>query len=194
MVAIVNYGLSNTETIAKSLKELNIDYIITNKEYDIIKADKIILPGHGEIYDTIKQFHKNNLFTMLRVCKKPVLGINTGMQVFGDYLKGKNIGGLGIFPAAIEKFDSEISKIPLIGQNSIEIKVKSKLFNGIENGTKFYFDHSYYLPINICTTSVADNKASFSASVENGNYYGVQFHPEKSGEAGLQLLKNFIEL
>jgi len=194
MIAVINYGASNVESIAKTLVALKYDYIITNKEYDILKSDKIILPGEGDMSFTVKQLHKNNLFTMLRVCKKPILGINTGMQVFADHLKEKNINGLGIFPASIEKFDSEISKVPFIGLNSIEIKTKSNIFNGIESGEKFYFEHSYYLPINIYTTSVADNKTAFSASVETGNYYGVQFHPEKSGEAGLKLLKNFIEL
>jgi len=194
MIAVINYGASNVESIAKTLVALKYDYIITNKEYDILKSDKIILPGEGDMSFTVKQLHKNNLFTMLRVCKKPILGINTGMQVFADHLKEKNINGLGIFPASIEKFDSEISKVPFIGLNSIEIKTKSNIFNGIESGEKFYFEHSYYLPINIYTTSVADNKTAFSASVETENYYGVQFHPEKSGEAGLKLLKNFIEL
>jgi glutamine amidotransferase len=131
---------------------------------------------------------------MLRVCKKPILGINTGMQVFADHLKDKNINGLGIFPGSIEKFDSEISKVPFTGLNSIEIKTKNKIFNGIESGEKFYFENSYYLPINIYTTSVANNNTGFTSSAENRNYYGVQFHPEKSGDAGLKLLKNFIEL
>jgi imidazole glycerol-phosphate synthase subunit HisH len=194
MIAVIDYGLSDTETITKALSDLKSDYIITNKEYDIIKSEKIILTGGGEISKVINQLHKNNLFTMLRVCKKPILGINTGMQVFGDYVKGRNISGLGIFPGFIEKFDSEISKVPLVGFNIVEIKTKSKLFNGIERECNFYFEHSYYLPINICTTSASNNNTSFSASVENGNYYGVQFHPEKSGEAGLKLLKNFIEL
>jgi glutamine amidotransferase len=194
MIAVINYGISDIETISKALEVLKYDYIITNKEYDILKSDKIILPGEGDMSFAVKQLHKNNLFTMLRVCKKPILGINTGMQVFADHLKEKNINGLGIYPGSIEKFDSEISKVPFTGLNSIEIKTKSKLFNDIDSAEKFYFEHSYYLPINIYTTSVGDNETAFSASAETGNYYGVQFHPEKSGVAGLKLLKNFIEL
>lgn len=194
MLAIINYGVSDVEAIVKAIDALKHNFIITNKEYDILKSDKIILPGEGDMSFAVKQLHKNNLFTMLRVCKKPILGIDTGMQVFADHLKEKNINGLGIFPDSIEKFDAEISKVPFTGLNSIEIKSKSKLFNGIETGEKFFFEHSYYLPINIYTTSVVSNNTAFSSSAENGNYYGVQFSPEKSGEAGLKLLKNFIEL
>ncbi len=194
MIAVINYGVPDIETIAKALDALKYEYIITNKEYDILKSDRIILPGEGDMSFAVKQLHKNNLFTMLRVCKKPILGINTGMQVFADHLKDKNINGFGMFPSSIEKFDPEISKVPFTGLNSIEIKTASKIFNGIEAGEKFYFEHSYYLPINIYTTSIADNNTAFSASAENGNYYGVQFHPEKSGDAGLKLLRNFTEL
>jgi glutamine amidotransferase len=194
MISIINYGVSDVEIIAKALDALKYEFIITNKEYDILKSDKIILPGERDMSYAVKQLHKNNLFTMLRVCKKPILGINTGMQVFADHLKDKNINGLGIFPGSIEKFDSEISKVPFTGLNSIEIKTKNKIFNGIESGEKFYFENSYYLPINIYTTSVANNNTGFTSSAENRNYYGVQFHPEKSGDAGLKLLKNFIEL
>jgi len=194
MIAIIDYGAPAVEPVAKALSALKYDYIITNKEYDILKSERIIFPGVGDIAFAVKQFHKNNLFTMLRVCKKPILGIDVGMQLMSDHIKEGTIGGLGIFPGSIEKFDPEISKVPNIGLNSIEIKIKSNIFNGIESGEKFYFDHSYYLPINTYTTSVADNKTAFSASVETGNYYGVQFHPEKSGGAGLKLLKNFIAL
>jgi glutamine amidotransferase len=194
MLAIINYGLSDVETLAKIFDTLNQTYIITNKEYDILQSDKIILPGEGDMSFVVKQLHKNNLFTMMRVCKKPILGINTGMQVFADHLKEKKINGLGIFPASIEKFDSEISKVPFAGFYNVEIKSKTKLFDGIDSGEKFYFEDSYYLPINIYTTSVANNNTAFSSSAENGNYYGVQFSPEKSGEAGLKLLKNFTEL
>ena len=194
MIAVINYGDLNIDEIASALELLKQEYLITNKEYDILKSDKVILPGEGEIAFAIKQLHKNNLFTMLRVCRKPILGINTGMQVFADHIKNSKIGGLGIFPGTVEKFNSEFSNIPFTGLSSVEIKSRIVLFNVIEQLEKFYFDHSYFLPINIYTTSVADNNNSFSSSVETGNYYGVQFHPEKSGEAGLKLLKNFIEL
>jgi glutamine amidotransferase len=194
MVALIDYGAVEIKSIEKILSDLGCNYVITNKEYDILKSSKVILPGDGEISSSVKQLHKNNLFTMLRVCKKPILGINTGMQIFADHISNGNVSGLGIFPGTVEKFDSEISEVPFVGMNSVELKIKSRLFNGIESGEKFYFEHSCFLPINIYTTSAADNKTAFSASVETGNYYGIQFNPEKSGEAGLKLLKNFIEI
>ncbi len=194
MIAIIDYGVSNIDEIASAVKSLNSDYLITNNEYEILKSNKVILPGDSDVNSAVKQLHKNNLFTMLRVCRKPILGINTGMQVFADHFKEMKIGGLGIFPGTIQKFDSEISEIPFKGFYSIEIKLKSKLFNGIESGDKFYFNHTSYLPINIYTSSVTDNNTPFSSSIETENYYGVQFNPEKSGETGLKFLKNFIEM
>lgn len=194
MIAVVDYGVPGFENIAGALETLKCDYILTNKEYDILKSDKVILSGEGDISFTIKQLHKSNLFTMLRVCRKPILGINTGMQIFADNFKDFKLSGIGVFSGSIEKFNSEISKIPFKGLREVYIKTGSKLFNGIESGEKFYFDHSYYLPVNIYTTSSAENNTPFSASVETGNYFGVQFHPEKSGEAGMLLLKNFIQI
>jgi glutamine amidotransferase len=193
MIAVINCGISDLELLSKALDNLKCEYKISSNEYDILKSDKIILPGEGDMSAAVKQLHRNNLFTMLRVCKKPILGINTGMQIFADHLKEKNINGLGIFPASVEKFDSEFSQVPFQGFYDVETKNKNGLLKEINNG-KFYFDNSYFLPVNINTTSVADNKNTFSASIENRNYYGVQFHPERSGDSGLRLLKNFIEL
>jgi|SRR5690554_551047 len=194
MIAVVDYGEKNIETIAEALDSLNEKYIVTNKELEILKSDKIILPGEGGIEFTIKQLHKNNLFTMLRVCRKPILGINTGMQVFGGSVKGLNMSGLGILNVPVEKFDSENSEIPFTGFKSISINSSSKILKGINPEDKFYFKNSYFIPVNEYSSSVSENKISFSASVEKDNYYGVQFLPEKSGEPGKLLLKNFIEI
>jgi glutamine amidotransferase len=194
MIAIIDYGAGNVASVANAINTLGHNYIITCSELDIIKSKKIIFPGVGEASYAVKQLHKLNLYTMLRVCKKPLLGICLGMQLMADHSSEGDVSGLGLFPGSTEKFNSEISKVPHMGWNNIEIRKESKLFRGIESGEMFYFAHSYYLPLNIYTTAVTNHNIAFAASVESGNFYGVQFHPEKSGDAGLRLLKNFIEL
>ncbi len=194
MIAVIDYGAGNVASVANALTALNADFKITNNEFEILKSNKIIFPGVGEASYAVKQLHKLNLFTMLRVCSKPVLGICLGMQLMADHSKEGDVTGLGLFPGSTEKFDAEISKVPHMGWNNIEIRKESKLFEGIKSGEMFYFAHSYFLPLNIYATSVANHNITFTASVESMNYYGVQFHPEKSGDAGLKLLKNFVEL
>jgi glutamine amidotransferase len=194
VIAVIDYGAGNVASVANALMELKQDYKITNVENEILKSDKIIFPGQGEASYAVKQLHKFNLFTVLRICKKPFLGICLGMQLMADHSIEGNVAGLGIFQCSTEKFDPSLSKVPHMGWNDISFKKESKLFKGIKNGERFYFAHSYYLPENIFTTSVSDHSRVFSASMEKNNFYGVQFHPEKSGEAGLKLLQNFIDI
>jgi len=194
MIAIIDYGAGNVASVANAVESLSHDYKITCNEIDLLKSDKIIFPGVGEASSAMRQLQKLNLYSMLKMCRKPLLGICLGMQLMAKYSKEGNVMGLGLFPGSTEIFDSAVSKVPHMGWNSIEIKKESKLFSGIKSGEKFYFANSYYVPVNDCTTSVTNHVVDFSASIEDGNLYGVQFHPEKSGEAGLKILKNFIEL
>jgi imidazole glycerol-phosphate synthase subunit HisH len=193
MIAIIDYGAGNVASVANALTELKQDFLITNNENEILKSEKIIFPGQGEASYAVKQLHKLNLYTLLRICKKPFLGICLGMQLMAAHSAEGNVGGLGIFPGGTEKFDSSAVKVPHIGWNDIRIQKESILFNGISGG-KFYFAHSFFLPLNEYTTSVTSHKTDFSASMERNNFYGVQFHPEKSGELGMKLLQNFILL
>lgn len=194
MIAIIDYGAGNVASVANAVAKLNCDFIITDNEFEILKSDKIIFPGVGEASFAVKQLHKLNLFTMLRVCKKPLLGICLGMQLMVDHSKEGDISGLGLFPGSTQKFNPEISKVPHMGWNSVDITKESKIFSGLKSGENFYFAHSYYVSVNEFTTSVTNHQTVFSSSIEKNNYYGVQFHPEKSGEAGLKLLKNFCML
>jgi len=195
MIALIDYGSGNVASVANALTELKEDFKISNNEVEICRADKIIFPGVGEASFAIRQLHMLNMFSVLRMVKKPMLGICLGLQLMADHSTEGNVACLGIFPVSVEKFDPLKSKVPHMGWNDIQIKIQSKLFTGIENGERFYFANSYYIPLNDCTTAVTDNNGFlFSSAMEKGNYYGVQFHPEKSGDAGLKLLKNFIEL
>jgi glutamine amidotransferase len=194
MIALIDYGAGNVASVANALTELKQDFRITNKEADICNSDKIIFPGVGEASFAVRQLHLLNLFTVLRIVKKPVLGICLGMQLMADHSTEGDVACLGIFPGTALKFDSTKTKVPHMGWNDIKIVKESKLFNEIKSGEHFYFANSYYLPVNEITTSTSNNNIDFSASLEKDNFYGVQFHPEKSGNAGLKLLKNFIEL
>ena len=195
MIALIDYGSGNVASVANALTELKQDFKITSNEVEICKANKIIFPGVGEASFAIRQLHMLNLFSALRMIKKPMLGICLGLQLMADHSTEGNVACLGIFPVNVEKFDPSKTKVPHMGWNDINIEYASKLFSGIESGEKFYFANSYYIPLNGCTTAVTDNSGTlFSSAMEKENFYGVQFHPEKSGDAGLKLLKNFIEL
>jgi glutamine amidotransferase len=194
MIALIDYGAGNTASVANVLDELKYEYVITNREGDLLNASKIIFPGVGEASFAVKKLHMTNLFTMLRVNKKPMLGICLGMQLMCEKSKEGNVTGLGIFPINTEKFDDSIVKVPHMGWNQIKISKPSKLFAGIKDQEYFYFANSFYVPVNEYTTSICNYEVDFTSSMEKDNYYGVQFHPEKSGQAGIQLIKNFVEL
>ncbi len=194
MIAIIEYGAGNTASVANALNRLEKKFLITNQETEILKSDKIIFPGVGEASFAIRQLHKNNLINVLRLVKKPLLGICLGMQLLAEFSKEGNVACLGLISGTAEKFDQSKVTVPHMGWNEIKIIKQSNLFNGINSGEYFYFANSFYLPVNEFTTSSANHEVDFSASIEKENFYGVQFHPEKSGEAGLKLLQNFTEL
>ncbi len=194
MIAVIDYGAGNVASVANALKALNEDFKISNNEMEICRADKIIFPGVGEASYAVKQLHLLNLFSALRMVKKPILGICLGMQLMADHSTEGDVTCLGIFPGVAQKFDPSKTKVPHMGWNDIKLVKQSRLFEGIREGERFYFANSYYVPVSEYTTAVSNNNIDFSAALEKGNYYGVQFHPEKSGDAGLKILKNFIDL
>ena len=195
MIALVDYGHEKIESIAQALKALDVKFIITRSESEIISSKKVIFPGYGEASEAIKKLHLTNLYTVLRICKKPMLGVCLGMQLMAEMsTEGGNIPCLGVFPVTAEKFKDEKMKVPFTGWAEVEAIKDSRLFAGINKKENFYFGNSYYLPVNDFTTSVSENVVKFSATVEKDNYYAVQFYPEKSEAAGMKVLKNFVEL
>ncbi len=194
MISIIDYGAGNVASVANALTTLNEKFVITSNEVEICRADKIIFPGVGEASFAIKQLHMLNLFSMMRMIGKPLLGICLGMQLLCDSSKEGNVSCLGIFPTTGEKFDETKTKVPHMGWNKVKQTKASKLFTGISDDQYFYFAHSFYVPVNDFTIATAENGIDFSALLEKDNFYGVQFHPEKSGDAGLKLLENFITL
>ena len=194
MLTIIDYDLGSVEKVADALSVSGIRFKITKNENDIIGSEKIILPGTEEALTVVKKLHLLNLFTVLRIVKKPVLGIGLGMQLLSEFSKEGNVACLGKFTGTVEKFDDTISNVPFSGMYKINRIKSSVLFKDIDETAKFNFGNSYYLPINNYTTMSANNGVSFSAAIEKDNFYGVQFHPEEAGKDGLRLLRNFSEL
>lgn len=194
MITIVDYGDVCIEKVAASLKSINADFKVSKRETDICKSDKIILTGCGSAVTIMRKIQMLNLYSILRVVKKPMLGIGLGMQLMGDYSEEGNFPCLGFFPGKAVKFSDDIDESGYEGMHKVTYCKSSLLFNGIEDNTEFFFNNSYYLPQSDLSTSTCKTQNTFCSSIENGNAYGVQFHPEMSGEAGLKVLQNFVEM
>jgi glutamine amidotransferase len=194
MTTIVDYGDICTAEVTASIKKITNDFIVSHNEVDICRSDKIIFAGCGSASSAMRKIHLLNLFSVLRIVKKPMLGIGLGMQLMADYSTEGNISCLGIFPGTAVKFNDKMDESEYKGLHKIKFCKSSALFNGIEDNTKFYFNSSHFLPKNDLTTSTCKLELQFCSSLENESSFGVQFHPEMSGEAGLKLLKNFIEM
>lgn len=193
MIGLIDYGAGNTASVENVLLQLNVDYKIIRTEFDALNCDKIILPGVGEAKFAMKRLALNNLVNFLRIIRKPVLGICLGMQLLCNKSEEGNASCLGVVDCDAVKFSGDF-KIPHMGWNSINITGESKLLNEIPDGTNFYFAHSYYLPVIQSTKAYTNYFVDMSAVIEKENFYGVQFHPEKSGEFGVKLIRNFVEI
>jgi glutamine amidotransferase len=193
MIAIIDYGAGNVASVANAITRLGFQFIITADSKILDKADKIIFPGVGEASFAVNRLKSTNLFNYLKVSDKPILGICLGMQLLCAHSDEGNVEGLGLFPVTVVRFKDSQTKVPHIGWNTVHYNLGNKLFRGIKQDDFFYFANSYYAPVNDLTTSFTENKTKFSSSLEKKNFYGVQFHPEKSSAAGLIILQNFIE-
>lgn len=196
MIGIVNYGAGNIFSLTAALNRLDLKYGMINTEPDFDLYDRIIIPGVGHAGTAMKKLEDTGLVPKIRSLTKPVLGICVGMQLITNYSEEGDSKMLEIIPVNTLKFNEEISKkIPHMGWNQIFPLENCLLFEGIPNKSYFYFVHSYYIEFNSKFTSAfCDYGIKFSASIQKDNFYGVQFHPEKSGEAGEQLLRNFSQL
>ena len=201
MIAIMDYGIGNLGSVKNALDYLGFDSIITSDKNVILNADKVILPGVGAFSDAINTFKKygfDKVLSELIQKEKPILGICVGMQLLFDLDYEHGIyEGLKILRGEVVKFESNNNeyKIPQMGWNQIEVVRENKLLKGVD-GKNVYFVHSYYVTNNledvIAYTEYAGVK--YASAVNRGNLYATQFHPEKSGEVGLKILKNFGEL
>lgn len=194
MIALIDYGAGNTASVMNVLKELNADYVLTGKNEIISRADKIILPGVGEASSTMNKLKELDLINVIKNFPKPFLGICLGMQLLCNKTEEGDTDCLKIIPVDVKKFDSAKLKVPHMGWNGVKVVKQDGLFNRTDSNSYFYFAHSYYVPVNEYTTSVCDYEIDFSSSIRYKNFYGVQFHPEKSAEQGILIIKNFLYL
>lgn len=201
MIAIIDYDAGNLKSVEKALQYLDEECIVTRDKEELLKADKIILPGVGAFGDAMEKLHKFGLVDVIHKLvkeNKPFLGICLGLQLmFESSEEGPGVKGLGLLPGKIVKFlEKEGFKIPHMGWNSIDVKEGSRLFKGVSNNSYVYFVHSYYLQAENENDVAATTEyiTHVHASVEHDNIFACQFHPEKSGDVGLRILKNFCEL
>lgn len=192
MIAIIKYNGGNVQSVQNALQKLNVESVVTD-DFDMIKnAEKVIFPGVGEASSTMKSLREKKLDQLIPKLTQPVLGICLGMQLMCKYSEEGNTTGLGIFDLTVKKFP-DLDIVPHMGWNSLK-DFKTNIFDGITELEDVYFVHSYYAEISAETTAVCDYILPFSAVLQKDNFYGMQFHPEKSGSAGLQLLNNFLKL
>ncbi len=200
---IVDYGTGNLNSIKRTLDRIGIGCIISSSANDIVNASKIILPGVGHFGKAMSNLNGLNLADVLNeevlIKQKPVLGICLGMELMAKASEEGNARGLGWLAAGATRFDigdSDRYKIPHMGWNEISIRKTSRLMEGIEDGSEFYFAHSYHLTLDDPADLLAETEygTGFPSAIEKNNIFGVQYHPEKSHDVGARLLKNFVEM
>ena len=191
-LVIINYGAGNIQSIMFAIERLGYKAILSNNPDEIKAADKVIFPGVGEASYAMKMLQESGLDALIPILKQPVLGICLGMQLMCNYSEEGNTKGLGIFDVDVVKFSSKV-KVPQMGWNNI-YNLKSDLFKGISENEYMYLVHSFYAPICAETIATTNYELEYSSALENDNFYGTQFHPEKSGDVGEKILENFLKL
>jgi len=187
---IVDYDAGNVKSLQFALERLGVDAQVTYDAELISSADKVIFPGQGEAASAMEKLKSKGLDTLIPQLKQPVLGICLGMQLLCEQTEEGNTRGLGILPVKATRFPNTV-KVPQMGWNLVHHKAEG-LFEGIVQDCYMYLVHSYFVPLNAATQAQSDYAGAYSVAVQKANFYGVQFHPEKSSKDGLRLLENFL--
>jgi glutamine amidotransferase len=191
-IVIIDYGAGNIQSIKFAIKRLGYEAILSSNVEEIKSADKVIFPGVGEASSAMKMLKSTGLDKVIPTLKQPVLGICLGMQLMCTYCEEGDTNGLGIFHADVVKFNNKL-KVPQIGWNKI-YDLRSELFDGISEGEFVYLVHSFY--VKECAETIASTQygVEYTSAILKDNFYGVQFHPEKSSDAGEKILENFLKV
>ncbi len=187
---IVDYDAGNVKSLQFALERLGVDAQITHDTELISSADKVIFPGQGEAASAMQKLKSKGLDMLIPQLKQPVLGICLGMQLLCDQTEEGNTQGLGILPVKVVRFSNHV-KVPQMGWNTVNHKTEG-LFEGIAQDCYMFLVHSYFVPLTDATIAQSDYAGAYSVAVQKINFYGVQFHPEKSSKDGLRLLENFL--
>lgn len=191
-IVLIDYGAGNVQSVKYALNRLGIEPSLTKDHNEIKSADKVIFPGVGSAKAAMEQLKASGLDELIPTLTQPVLGICVGMQLMCKHSEEGNVKCLGIIDSEVKKFKPGL-KIPHMGWNNIS-DLKSPLFQGLPTEHQVYFVHSYYVPVNEYTIATTDYSNDFSAAIKKDNFYAVQFHAEKSGDIGEQILKKFLAL
>ncbi|ASA54732.1 imidazole glycerol phosphate synthase subunit HisH [Vibrio gazogenes] len=198
-VVIIDTGCANVSSVRFAVERLGYPVTISKQPEVVLAADKLFLPGVGTAKEAMKNLRERDLIGLVKQVEKPLLGICLGMQLLGKLSEEKVMDGsdtvecLGLCDGIVKRMDSGSFPLPHMGWNTVTA-MDNPLFKGIESGHHFYFVHSYAMPIGDYTIAECDYGQPFSAAIQSGNYYGVQFHPERSSKAGAKLIQNFLEL
>lgn len=191
---IIKYNAGNIRSVLFALERIGVEAIVTDDHDEIRNADRVIFPGVGEASSAMKYLREKGLVEVIRSLKQPVLGICLGMQLMCDFSEENSTPCLGIFQQKVMKFPEDRGmKVPQIGWNNIS-SLCSPLFAGVDEQAFVYFVHGYY--VESCADAIATTNyiINYSSAIQKDNFFAVQFHPEKSGEAGEQILRNFISI
>ena len=194
MIAIIDYKMGNLRSVENALKRLGAEFVVT-ADADVIRtADRVLLPGVGNAAEAMENLRKADLVQVIRSLRRPVLGICVGMQVMCRHSEEGDCDCLNIFDSRVKRFKPAPDlKVPHMGWNQIG-NLESKLFKGISGGEYVYFVHSYYPELCPDTIATTRHGELFSAALKYENFYGTQFHPEKSGDVGERIIENFLKL
>lgn len=194
MIAILDYKMGNLRSVENALKRLGAEFTVTDDANVIRSADKVLMPGVGNAAEAMENLRAASLVDVVRSLRRPVLGICVGMQVMCRHSEEGDVDCLNLFDARVKRFEPSADlKVPHMGWNRIG-NLESKLFKGIDGGEYVYFVHSYYPELCSDTIATSRHGVMFSAALKYENFYGTQFHPEKSGDVGERIIENFLRL
>ncbi len=198
MIAVVDYDTGNLCSVENALRRTGVDFVVTSDEATLRAASKVLLPGVGEASSAMEKLHQRGLVSVIPSLTQPVLGICIGLQLMCEHSEEGDAECMGIFPTRVVRLpqnaqDGSLLKVPHVGWDTIE-NLRTPLFDNIKEGSHLYYVHSY--AAQLCDSAIATTTygVEFSAALNVGNFYGTQFHPEKSGSVGEVILQNFLKL